>query len=85
MLMKVVKVTAGGQISVPAEVRRRWNTSRVSVDDQGHRLVIEPAADDPVAALRGALKGRVNADSATLRAAARRDESAAEARRRSRA
>ena len=82
MLMKHVRITRGGQISVPAEVRRRWNTSRVSIDDQGGRLVIEPAADDPVSALRGSLKGRIDADSGTLREAARADESAAAERRR---
>ncbi len=82
MPMKQVKISLGGQISVPAEVRRRWNTSRVSIDDQGDRLVIEPAADDPVSVLRGSLEGKVDADSGSLREAARADESAAAERRR---
>ena len=36
-----MKVTASGQVSVPAEVRRRWDTTRVRIVDEGHRLVIE--------------------------------------------
>ncbi len=82
MLMRHVRISVGGQISVPAEVRRRWNTHRVSIDDQGDRLVIEPAADDPLSALRGSLEGRVDADSGSLRESARADESAAAERRR---
>ena len=48
-----MKVTSAGQISLPAEVRRRWGTSRVRIVDHGDHLVVEPAPDDPIAALRG--------------------------------
>jgi bifunctional DNA-binding transcriptional regulator/antitoxin component of YhaV-PrlF toxin-antitoxin module len=80
MKIRARKVTEGGQISLPAEVRRRWQTKHVRVEDRGDHLVVRPLPDDPIAAARGALKGRVG--SATdLRADARRDEAAAEARR----
>jgi bifunctional DNA-binding transcriptional regulator/antitoxin component of YhaV-PrlF toxin-antitoxin module len=78
--MKKARLTTGGQVSLPAEVRRRWNTRVVAVEDLGDRVVLRPLPDDPVSAARGALRGRVPA-SATLRAAARRDEAAAERRR----
>ncbi|MBA3376502.1 MAG: hypothetical protein H0U00_11955 [Actinobacteria bacterium] len=77
--MKLLKITTGGQISLPATVRRRWRTHRVRVDDLGDRLVITPVPDDPIAAARGALEGRIS--SAGLRVRARKDEAAAEARR----
>ncbi len=79
--MQRIRISRGGQISVPAEVRRRWNTSRVVLEDLGDRLVIHPAPDDPVSAVRGALAGLSATDSAKLRARARDDELAAESRR----
>jgi AbrB family looped-hinge helix DNA binding protein len=78
--MKVHKVTAGGQISLPADVRHRWGTKAVVVEDLGDRVVVRPLPDDPIAAARGALKGQVRA-STDLRARAREDEAAAESRR----
>lgn len=41
-------------MSVPAEVRRRWNTNTVVVEDRGDHVVLRPAPDDPVAAAYGA-------------------------------
>lgn len=83
MLMKTrTRISRGGQISIPAAVRRRWGTSTVALEDQGDRLVIAPAPDDPIAAAEGALAaefGRV--DVSKLRRAARRDEQRAEIRR----
>jgi bifunctional DNA-binding transcriptional regulator/antitoxin component of YhaV-PrlF toxin-antitoxin module len=77
--MKRAKITTGGQVSVPASVRRRWGTSVVGIDDLGDRLVIRPLPEDPVSAARGALKGRIS--SSGLRERARGDEEAAERRR----
>jgi AbrB family looped-hinge helix DNA binding protein len=83
MLMKTrMKVSKGGQISIPAAIRHRWGTSVVALDDQGDRIVIEPAPDDPIAAAEGALAaefGRV--DTTRLRRHARADERVAEDRR----
>jgi hypothetical protein len=78
--MKMHRITTGGQISLPAEVRHRWATKVVSVEDLGDKVVVRPLPDDPIAAARGALKGRISS-SADLRKEARRDEAAAEARR----
>lgn len=50
-----MKVTTAGQVSVPAEVRRRWATSRVKITDEGDRLIIEPEPENPFADLVGIL------------------------------
>ena len=76
-----MKVTSAGQISLPAEVRRRWGTSRVRIVDHGDHLVVEPAPDDPIAALRGCfahLAGNLTSDD--FRRLAREDDDAAERR-----
>jgi hypothetical protein len=77
--MKIHRITTGGQISLPASVRHRWGTRAVSVEDLGDHIVVRPIPDDPVAAARGALKGRVG-PSEKLRVQARADELTAEAR-----
>ena len=77
------KITTGGKISLPAAVRRRWATSVVAIEDHGDSVVVRPLPEDPIAAARGALKGRLPATS-VLRAEARRDEQLAERRRRAR-
>ncbi len=83
MHMKVrLRISKGGQISIPASIRRRWGTSTVALDDQGDRIVLEPAPDDPIAAAEGALAEELGAlDLARLRRAARDAERAAETRR----
>ncbi len=54
MIMRVrLKLTRGGQISVPAAVRKRWATSALIAEDQGDRLILTPAPDDPIDALAG--------------------------------
>ncbi len=56
MLMKRLKISAGGQVSVPAAVRQRWNTRVVVADDRGDHLILRPAVEDPIEAARGAFK-----------------------------
>jgi predicted nucleic acid-binding protein len=46
----VMKITASGQISLPAETRRKWNTDRVVVTETIDGLLVRPF--DPVALLR---------------------------------
>jgi AbrB family looped-hinge helix DNA binding protein len=84
MLMKRrVKISKGGQISIPAAIRNRWDTSTISLDDQGDRIVLEPAPDDPIAAAEGALAGEFgDLDTGRLRRRAREDDRLAQARRR---
>jgi bifunctional DNA-binding transcriptional regulator/antitoxin component of YhaV-PrlF toxin-antitoxin module len=52
-------ITSAGQVSLPAEVRHRWGTTAVLIEDEGDRLVVRPVPDDPIEALRGILKGDV--------------------------
>ena len=49
------RITAAGQVSIPADVRHRWGTSTVAIEDEGDRIVLRPVADDPIDAIRGAL------------------------------
>jgi bifunctional DNA-binding transcriptional regulator/antitoxin component of YhaV-PrlF toxin-antitoxin module len=77
-----MRISKGGQVSIPAAVRHRWGTSTVVLDDQGDRVVIEPAPDDPVAAAEGALAAEFSSiDVVRLRQAARADDLAADERR----
>jgi bifunctional DNA-binding transcriptional regulator/antitoxin component of YhaV-PrlF toxin-antitoxin module len=83
MIMKVrMRISKGGQISIPAPIRHRWGTSTVALEDLGDRIVLQPAPDDPIAAAEGALADEFGGiDLKRLRRIAREDELAAEARR----
>ena len=50
-----VKVTASGQISLPAHLRRRWQADEVLVIDKGDYALVRPVPTDVVAELRGSL------------------------------
>ena len=52
-MKRLASITRGGQISLPAEVRRRWATERVALQDEGDHLIIRPVPADPIAALVG--------------------------------
>ncbi len=74
-----MKISKGGQISIPATIRHRWATWTVILDDQGDRIVVFPAPDDPIAAAEGVLAGEVSGfDLRELREAARQDDEVAE-------
>lgn len=81
MVMAIIKISKGGQVSVPATIRKRWGTSRLTLEDRGDELVLRPAPDDPIAAFRGSLKGRVHRTSDEMRAQARLEDEEAAARR----
>ena len=51
-----MKVTSNGQISLPAEVRHRWNTDRVVVYDTPGGLLVRPFDPDAIRKLRGRYK-----------------------------
>ena len=55
--MRQTTISRGGQISIPAEVRRRWGTSRLTVEDRGDALVLRPIPADPIRAAIGSLAG----------------------------
>jgi bifunctional DNA-binding transcriptional regulator/antitoxin component of YhaV-PrlF toxin-antitoxin module len=81
MAMKRLKISRGGQVAVPAEVRHRWKTNTLLFEDHGDSIVLRPVPDDPIAAARGAL-AHLNLDTAEMRRRAREDERIAEERRR---
>lgn len=77
-----MKISKGGQVSIPAPIRHRWGTSTLRLRDEGSRIILEPAAEDPITAAEGALADEVGrVDMRRLRAEARADEQQAERRR----
>lgn len=52
-----VRITSGGQVSVPAAVRRRWGTRRVKITDVGDQLIVEPEPENRFATFRGTISG----------------------------
>jgi AbrB family looped-hinge helix DNA binding protein len=76
MLMKKrMKISKGGQVSIPAPIRKRWGTTTVTLEDQGDRLVLKPAPDDPIEAAAGVLAEEFgHIDLAELRRIAREDD-----------
>lgn len=49
-----IRISKGGQFSLPGEIRRRWATDALVVEDLGDRVVLRPIPRDPVAAVVGA-------------------------------
>jgi AbrB family looped-hinge helix DNA binding protein len=47
------RITRAGQVSIPAEIRHRWDTSTVAIEDEGDRIVVRPVPNDPIDALLG--------------------------------
>ena len=40
-----MKITKGGQVSIPAPIRHRWGTSTVTLEDLGDRIVLAAARE----------------------------------------
>ncbi len=78
--MKTAPITTGGQVSIPAEVRHRWRTRRVVIEDLGDRLVLRPVPADPIGAAIGSLASP-GPSSDEMRATLRGEEAAADHRR----
>ena len=53
MSSMLINITERGQISIPAEIRHKWNVRRVLLVDEGDRLVLRPVPEDPIAAVLG--------------------------------
>jgi bifunctional DNA-binding transcriptional regulator/antitoxin component of YhaV-PrlF toxin-antitoxin module len=80
--MPTVRISKGGQISVPAEIRHRWGRSTLAIEDHGDHVVLRPAPDDPIEAARGALKDLAGGiTSEQLRREARKEDEELERRR----
>lgn len=59
----VMKVSANGQVSIPAEVlarwkAERWTTERVVIADMGDYIVIGPKSENPFEDLVGRYPGK---------------------------
>lgn len=80
MAPTTLKVTSAGQISLPADLRRRWRVERVRLIDHGDHVEIRPLPDDAIGRLRGRYAD-LRATSGALRAAGRAEDAAAERRR----
>jgi bifunctional DNA-binding transcriptional regulator/antitoxin component of YhaV-PrlF toxin-antitoxin module len=52
--MATMKITTSGQVSIPAEIRRRWGVTRLRMVDHGDHVTIEPLPDNPWEASIGA-------------------------------
>jgi len=72
----VMKVSANGQVSIPAEARARWHAEQVVVVDLGDRVVVRPLPEDPITALEGRYRGK-GPSTDRARQQARADEAAA--------
>jgi hypothetical protein len=58
-MAKRLVISSGGQVSVPAEVRKRWRSRTVMAEDCGDHMVLRPVPDDPVAAAAGAFASQI--------------------------
>jgi bifunctional DNA-binding transcriptional regulator/antitoxin component of YhaV-PrlF toxin-antitoxin module len=74
-MKKRMKISKGGQVSIPASIRKRWGTTTITLDDQGDQLILKPAPDDPIDAAAGALAEEFgHIDFGELRRIAREDD-----------
>jgi len=73
-----LRISKGGQVSLPASIRRRWATDALVIEDLGDRVVLRPIPADPIAAAKGSLRSR--GSTARARERFRREEQEAEAR-----
>jgi AbrB family looped-hinge helix DNA binding protein len=80
MTPATLKVTSAGQISLPAELRRRWGVRQVRLIDHGDHVEIRPLPDDVFGRLRGR-HADTGIDTEALRREARAEDDEADARR----
>ena len=76
----VMKVTANGQVSIPAPTRARWNADRVLVVDLGDHIVLRPVSSEPVEDLRGKYR-RIGPSTDRIRRSSRADDTSGDRRR----
>jgi len=74
-MRKRMKISKGGQISIPAPIRKRWGTGTLTLEDRGEEIVLRPAPDDPIAAAAGAFAAEARGpDLDTIRQEEREEE-----------
>jgi bifunctional DNA-binding transcriptional regulator/antitoxin component of YhaV-PrlF toxin-antitoxin module len=72
-----MKLSRNGQVSLPADVRRRWGTDRVLVLDLGDYVVMRPVSTDRAENVRAVLGRYASPDAPSteeLRRQAREEE-----------
>jgi hypothetical protein len=75
-----VPISKGGQISLPAEIRHRWDVRRLRVLDFGDHVELRPVPDDPIAAVTGVFADLGGPSSVDLLDGVRAEESDADER-----
>ena len=71
--MSKAMISKGGQVQVPAAVRRRWGTREIIIEDLGGSLLVRPLPADPIGAALGSLaRGPLSTDE--LRRQAREED-----------
>lgn len=75
--MRSTTISKGGQMSIPAEVRHRWGTRNVVIEDRGGSIVVRPIPADPISAAIGSLRGGRSTSGRAV-AAVRAEESEAD-------
>jgi AbrB family looped-hinge helix DNA binding protein len=78
--LTLMKVTQGGQISIPADVRRRWNTDRVVVIDTPDGLIVRPFDPNAADRIMGTYARRGAMTTEEMRRTARNEDAKREAR-----
>lgn len=68
------RISKGGQVSIPAAIRKRWATDRVVLEDRGDAILLRPLPEDPVSAARGSLPLPAGLTTDDMRARERADE-----------
>ena len=76
--MPTMKITSSGQISIPADVRRRWGVKRVRLVDHGDHVTLEPFPDDVFAATFGRFKSKHGLTSDDMKRIDREEQEARE-------
>ena len=79
MKRMTIRISKGGQVSIPADIRRRWRTDRLVLEDRGDDLVMRPLPEDPIRAARGSLRLSDGMTSDELRRLAREEDAHIEA------
>ncbi|MGH7687147.1 MAG: AbrB/MazE/SpoVT family DNA-binding domain-containing protein [Candidatus Dormibacteria bacterium] len=82
MKRQATHISRGGQVSIPAVIRHRWDTDALVLEDRGDELVLRPIPRDPVGAVLGSLPLPDGMTSEGMRAQARRQDAEASKRRR---